>query len=36
MNPHCALYHLYAKEVAAKRRNPPPADWDGVTVFDEK
>jgi adenylate cyclase len=36
MNPDCALYRLYAGEVAAKRRNPPPADWDGVTVFDEK
>jgi adenylate cyclase len=36
MNPGCALYKLYADEVAAKRRNPPPGDWDGVTVFDEK
>jgi len=36
MNPGCALYELYAKEAAAKRRNPPPAEWDGVTVFDEK
>jgi adenylate cyclase len=36
LNPHCALYRLYADEVAAKRRNPPAADWDGVTVFDEK
>jgi adenylate cyclase len=36
MNPGCALYELYAKEVAGKRRTPPPAEWDGVTVFDEK
>jgi len=36
MNPRCALYELYAKEVAGKRRAPPPAEWDGVTVFDEK
>ena len=36
MNPGCALYELYAKEAAGKRRNPPPAEWDGVTVFDEK
>jgi adenylate cyclase len=36
MNPDCALYRLYTDEVAAKRRNPPPAGWDGVTVFDEK
>ena len=36
MNPGCGLYELYAKEVAGKRRNPPLAEWDGVTVFDEK
>jgi adenylate cyclase len=36
MNPDCHLYELYASEVADKRRNPPPAGWDGVTVFDEK
>jgi adenylate cyclase len=36
MNPHCALYELYSKEAADKRRNPPPPEWDGVTVFDEK
>jgi adenylate cyclase len=36
MNPGCALYELYAEQVAGKRRNPPPAEWDGVTVFDEK
>ncbi len=36
MNPGCALYELYANEVAGKRRKPPPADWNGVTVFDEK
>ncbi|HXZ55378.1 MAG TPA: adenylate/guanylate cyclase domain-containing protein [Burkholderiales bacterium] len=36
MNPGCALYRLYAEEVAIKRRSPPPEGWDGVTVFDEK
>jgi adenylate cyclase len=36
MNPGCALYELYSREVADKRRNPPPAEWEGVTVFDEK
>jgi adenylate cyclase len=36
MNPSCDLYVLYSQEVAAKRRNPPPDNWDGVTVFDEK
>jgi len=36
MNPGCALYELYAKEAAGKRRTPPLAEWDGVTVFDEK
>jgi len=36
MNPDCGLYHMYAERLAEKRREPPPADWDGVTVFDEK
>ena len=36
MNPGCALYELYATRVAENRRNPLPADWNGVTVFDEK
>jgi adenylate cyclase len=36
MNPDCYLYRLYADEVSAKRRNPPVANWDGVTAFDEK
>ncbi|TMG75146.1 MAG: hypothetical protein E6H75_10895 [Betaproteobacteria bacterium] len=36
MNSGCSLYELYAREVTTKRRNPPPADWNGVTVFDEK
>jgi adenylate cyclase len=36
MNPECGLYQVYAERVAAKRRDPPPPDWDGVSVFDEK
>ena len=36
MNPDCGLYQVYAQKVADKRRQPPPADWDGVTAFDEK
>jgi adenylate cyclase len=36
MNPECGLYQVYAEKVAAKRRDPPPPDWDGVSVFDEK
>jgi adenylate cyclase len=36
MNPGCALYNLYARETAERRRTPPPPEWDGVTVFDEK
>jgi adenylate cyclase len=36
MNPACGLYEEYSGFVAGKRRNPPPADWDGVTSFDEK
>jgi len=34
--PNRPLYKLYAERVAAFRRTPPPAGWDGVTVFDEK
>ena len=36
MSPDCGLYQVYADKVAEKRRNPPPPDWDGVAVFDEK
>jgi adenylate cyclase len=36
MNPQCGLYQVYVDKVAEKRRNPPPSNWDGVTVFDEK
>jgi adenylate cyclase len=36
MNPNCGLYAVYLQKIRDKRRNPPPADWDGVTVFDEK
>jgi adenylate cyclase len=36
MNPTCGLYRVYAGRLADKRRDPPPPDWDGVTVFDEK
>jgi len=36
MNPHCSLYQVYAGNVSDKRRHPPPPNWDGVTVFDEK
>jgi adenylate cyclase len=35
-NPGCRLYELYAERVTHHRRAPPPKDWDGVTVFDEK
>jgi adenylate cyclase len=36
MNPNCGLYKVYSDRVAQLRRAPPPPDWDGVTVFDEK
>ena len=36
MNPECEVYALYAERTAAFRKNPPPADWGGVTAFDEK
>jgi adenylate cyclase len=34
--PEHALFALYAERIAAYRETPPPADWDGVTSFDEK
>jgi adenylate cyclase len=36
MNPGCGLYKVFGEFVAEKRRQPPPPDWQGVTVFDEK
>jgi adenylate cyclase len=36
MSPECVLYRVYADKVAEYRRKPLPAEWDGVTVFDEK
>jgi adenylate cyclase len=35
-DPACALYEAYLRKVREKRSQPPPPDWDGVTVFDEK
>jgi adenylate cyclase len=35
-NPACGLYEVYLKKVQDLRHNPPPPDWDGVTVFAEK
>ena len=35
-NPACGLYGVFLHKIEEKRRNPPPSDWDGVTVFDEK
>jgi len=34
--PGRGLYAVYARRVADFRGAPPPADWDGVTSFDEK
>ena len=34
--PEDGLYRAFSEIVADKRRNPPPADWDGVTAFAEK
>jgi adenylate cyclase len=36
MAPGSALYATYVTRVEKMRREPPPADWHGVTVFDEK
>jgi adenylate cyclase len=35
-DPRCGLYGAYLRKVQEKRRRPPPSDWDGVTVFEEK
>jgi adenylate cyclase len=36
MRPGYGLYTLYVQRLEEKRGQPPPPDWDGVTVFDEK
>jgi adenylate cyclase len=36
VSPACGLYGVYLQRIQEKRRKPPPSDWDGVTVFDEK
>ena len=36
MNPDSYLYQMYGERVARFRKNPPGANWDGVTTFDEK
>jgi adenylate cyclase len=36
IHPDQELYRVYMEKVDQKRREPPPPDWDGVTVFDEK
>lgn len=36
MSPDTALYGIYAERVNHFRKNPPPADWDGVFVFETK
>ena len=36
MSPGSSLYKAYSSKVDQLRRDPPPPDWNGVTVFDEK
>ncbi|MBI2413691.1 MAG: HAMP domain-containing protein [Deltaproteobacteria bacterium] len=35
-NPACALYAIYEERSRELIENPPPAGWDGTTVFHEK
>lgn len=34
--PSAGLHELYASRITYYRKHPPPANWDGVTVFDRK
>lgn len=34
--PEFKLYQLYLERLAIWRKNPPGADWDGVTTFETK
>jgi adenylate cyclase len=36
MAPESKLYQVYAERIAYFRKQPPPADWDGVFVFETK
>jgi adenylate cyclase len=36
LSPQTALYRIYAERIVYFRLNPPPADWDGVFVFQTK
>jgi len=36
MYPDRNLYRVFPEKIAQMRRTPPPPDWNGVTVFDEK
>jgi adenylate cyclase len=35
-SPDTKLYRLYLDRIAHFRKNPPPADWNGVFVFTTK
>ena len=35
-DPDRRLYQVYRERIAAFRVQPPPADWNGVTIFDSK
>ena len=36
MSPDTELYRVYSKRINHYRKNPPPVDWDGVYVFQNK
>lgn len=36
LDTNCKIYTLYLQRIQNFRKNPPPADWDGIYNFDSK
>jgi adenylate cyclase len=36
VHPHTYLYELYLERIAEFRKDPPPAEWDGVFTHEAK